>query len=247
MMLSPDVKTENKEKDLDLWELTDKLVMWLEKKLGRDIPYIGAVHNNTENPHVHTILLVERFGREKPITVPVINQLRLLAAGQALEQQRKRSEPEPVVVFSPGQAAQEARAWLETLHAGMVIAEAWAEELASRQAARPSVRLEGRPLVQQPTVRLRHPEQQPGSFPSLRHARLRESGDLSPSVRSAGTPASVAHPLAQQPLTGRAGGSSPARHHHHYRLPTLCPRCGQFHEFGECEARKEEKSRERRI
>src|SRR5690242_6026165 len=71
LMLSPDGKTENKEKNLDLWQLADDLVAWLEKKLERDIPYIGAVHNNTNTPHVHTILLVERFGREKPITVPI--------------------------------------------------------------------------------------------------------------------------------------------------------------------------------
>src|SRR3954469_8695294 len=96
MILSPDVKTENIEKSLDLWLLTEKLVEYLKTKLNRDIPLIGAVHNNTDNPHVHAILLIERHGWEMLITRPMIKEMKSLAAGQALEQQNDRKRMKPL-------------------------------------------------------------------------------------------------------------------------------------------------------
>src|SRR4051812_43660206 len=97
MILSPDVKTENIGKTLDLWILTKKLVEYLKTKLNRDIPLIGAVHNNTDNPHVHALLLIERHGWEMLITKPMIAEMKALAAGQALEQQQRRSRMQVMV------------------------------------------------------------------------------------------------------------------------------------------------------
>jgi hypothetical protein len=51
LTLNPDPALENPEKDLDLWDLTREMVMWLERRLGtdgvpRDIPFIAAEHND---------------------------------------------------------------------------------------------------------------------------------------------------------------------------------------------------------
>jgi hypothetical protein len=96
MILSPDPNSENKDKLLDLQQLTDDLVRYLKKELKRPIPYIGVVHNNTDIPHVHAIILIERFGREMLITKKRIEALKKLAAGQALEQQRNRLTMQPL-------------------------------------------------------------------------------------------------------------------------------------------------------
>src|SRR4051794_19139457 len=53
MILSPDPNRENKDKILDLQQLTDDLAKYLKVELQRPIPYIGVVHNNTNIPHVH--------------------------------------------------------------------------------------------------------------------------------------------------------------------------------------------------
>ena len=96
MILSPDPNSENKEKLLDLQQLTGDLVNYLKKELKRPVPYIGVVHNNTDIPHVHAILLIERFGREMLITKKRIEALKKLAAGQALEQQQNRLRMQPL-------------------------------------------------------------------------------------------------------------------------------------------------------
>src|SRR5689334_6835415 len=51
LILSPDIKTENFGKKLDLWELTKDVVEFLEVRLNRpNITFIAAQHNNTKNP-----------------------------------------------------------------------------------------------------------------------------------------------------------------------------------------------------
>jgi hypothetical protein len=93
MILNPDPKTEDKDKTTDLWKLTKELVQWLEQTLEREIPFIAAEHDDhTDLKHIHAILLIERFGRKKMITVPTINKMRELAAGKALDQQQKREQ-----------------------------------------------------------------------------------------------------------------------------------------------------------
>jgi ribosomal protein L35 len=104
MILSPDPNRENKDKNVNLWQLTKKLVEWLEVKLDREIPFILAEHNDHTNiAHTHVILLIERYGREKPITVPVINQMRELAAGQAMAKQLGKAQARELVARSARQ------------------------------------------------------------------------------------------------------------------------------------------------
>src|SRR5687767_5073735 len=65
IMVSPDPNTENKDKNLDLRLLTTQLVEWLEVRLSREIPFIGAEHNDHTNiPHIHSIAFIQRRGRE---------------------------------------------------------------------------------------------------------------------------------------------------------------------------------------
>jgi hypothetical protein len=93
MILNPDPKTEDRDKNTDLWKLTKELVQWLEQTLEREIPFIAAEHDDhTDLKHIHAILLIERVGREKMITVPIINQMRELASGRALQQQQGREQ-----------------------------------------------------------------------------------------------------------------------------------------------------------
>jgi hypothetical protein len=89
MMNSPDPKTENKDRKLDLRLHTTQLVEWLERRLNREIPFIGAEHNDhTDIPHVHAILLIPRRGREMLIDRAMIKDLIEYATKMALEQQK---------------------------------------------------------------------------------------------------------------------------------------------------------------
>ncbi|MBV8893783.1 MAG: hypothetical protein JO266_17750 [Acidobacteria bacterium] len=85
LIISPDPATEDKEKTLDLWDLTREAVLWLEKRLGtdgipRDIPFIGAEHEHTDKRHIHAILLIKRQGREMLITPQILEEFRSVVA-----------------------------------------------------------------------------------------------------------------------------------------------------------------------
>ncbi len=90
LIISPDPKSENKQKNLNLWQLTRQIVQYLEEKLEREIPLIAAEHKNTDIPHVHAMLLIERRGREMLITKETIAEVYELATQKALEQQQQR-------------------------------------------------------------------------------------------------------------------------------------------------------------
>ena len=93
MMSSTDPKIENKDKNLDLRLHTTQLVEWLEGRLNREIPFIGAEHNDhTDIPHVHAILLIPRRGREMLIDKVIINDLIEYATKMALEQKKDLSQ-----------------------------------------------------------------------------------------------------------------------------------------------------------
>ena len=96
--ISPDIAEENKGKNLDLWDLTQKTVEFLEKRLGREnIPFIGAEHNDhTRIPHVHAILLIQRHGREMLIDRATIDAVQQFATEQALYQQLARHQSRPL-------------------------------------------------------------------------------------------------------------------------------------------------------
>lgn len=77
MMISPDKQTENVDNTLDMEMFTKEAVLWLEERIGREIPFLSAVHTDTDNRHTHSILFIARKGRaDKPITKEVINELR---------------------------------------------------------------------------------------------------------------------------------------------------------------------------
>jgi hypothetical protein len=111
LILSPDPKSENKDKTIDQWKLTQELVQWLQLQIGREISFVAAEHagdtGHTDIAHIHAILLIERFGREKMITVPMIDQMRELAAGKALAQQQGREQARPLEPQPDRQPARE--------------------------------------------------------------------------------------------------------------------------------------------
>ena len=98
LKISPDLEAENKNRKLDLWELTKKIVGFLEQRLDREnIPFAGAEHNDhTRIPHVHAILLIQRHGREKLIDKDTLEAVRSFAVEQALEQQLARHQTLPL-------------------------------------------------------------------------------------------------------------------------------------------------------
>ncbi len=58
-VISPDPKLEDREKDLNLWEITTKTMLGLEESLKQTIQFVGAVHNDHATyRHVHVIALI---------------------------------------------------------------------------------------------------------------------------------------------------------------------------------------------
>jgi predicted RNA-binding Zn-ribbon protein involved in translation (DUF1610 family) len=104
LIISPDPKTENLDRDLDLWDLTREAVRWLEHRLGtdgtpREIPFIAAEHTDHSNtPHVQGILLIKRQGREMLITQEILNDFREAVAAQAAAQRGARDQGAEVLL-----------------------------------------------------------------------------------------------------------------------------------------------------
>ena len=89
MIVSPDPNSENKDRNLDLRLITTQLVEWLEGRLDREISFIGAEHNDhTDIPHIHSIALIQRRGREMLIDRAMIKDLIAYATKMSLEQQK---------------------------------------------------------------------------------------------------------------------------------------------------------------
>src|SRR4051794_19430953 len=101
LILSPDRKTENIEKNFNLQRLTKEFIEFLEVRLNRpDIPFIAAEHNNTDNPHTHTIFLMQRQGREMMITSEMLKEFYQQATEIALSQKKDRElfrEPREII------------------------------------------------------------------------------------------------------------------------------------------------------
>src|SRR4051812_35036812 len=94
-ILSPDTIEENIEKALDLWKLARDGVRWLEERLQREgeMQLIGAEHNDhTEIPHIHAILLIERWAREKILTGKDLDAFRQAIHQMALDQRIAREQ-----------------------------------------------------------------------------------------------------------------------------------------------------------
>jgi ribosomal protein L37AE/L43A len=93
LIVSPDPNSENKDRNLDLRLLTTQMVDWLETRLNRDIPFIGAEHNDhTDIPHIHAIALIQRRGREMLIDRAMTKDLIKYATKMSLEQQKDLSQ-----------------------------------------------------------------------------------------------------------------------------------------------------------
>jgi hypothetical protein len=59
-VISPDQRTEDTDKDLDLMAITDKTMRALQAQFGKDVPYAGAIHDDhTDIRHVHLIACVQ--------------------------------------------------------------------------------------------------------------------------------------------------------------------------------------------
>lgn len=85
-VISPDPKLEDKEKDLRLREITEKTMSGLEKRLGQNIQFIGAIHNDhAPHRHVHVIALIS--GRLTPQDFALLRQT---ATEESLFQRRER-------------------------------------------------------------------------------------------------------------------------------------------------------------
>lgn len=59
-ILSPDPTLEDTEKDLNLWEITDKTILSLEERLHQQVHFVAAEHNDhTDKRHVHVVLALK--------------------------------------------------------------------------------------------------------------------------------------------------------------------------------------------
>jgi hypothetical protein len=99
LIISPDPKSENPDKNLDLRQLTTEMIEWLEARLDREIPFIGAEHDDhTGIPHIHAIALIERRGREMLIDRETLNAFREFTTEKALSQKQERERPRTLTV-----------------------------------------------------------------------------------------------------------------------------------------------------
>ena len=86
IMISPDPKNEDEEKNLDLWTLTQRTIVKLEERLGTQLQFVATEHNDqTDIRHIHSIVLIP--GR---LNRPELHVLRQAATDAALTRQ-----PEP--------------------------------------------------------------------------------------------------------------------------------------------------------
>src|SRR5690349_1879304 len=61
IVVSPDPRAEDRYHDLTLAELTTDTLLALEERLGRQVQFVAAVHDDhSPNRHVHTLVLVHR-------------------------------------------------------------------------------------------------------------------------------------------------------------------------------------------
>jgi hypothetical protein len=86
IVISPDPKKEDKNRDLYLWQITEQTMLKLEERLQKQIQYAAAEHNDhTDIRHVH--LLASLKGR---IEKQDLKALREAATSACLLQRRER-------------------------------------------------------------------------------------------------------------------------------------------------------------
>jgi hypothetical protein len=101
-MISPDPKTEDTEKDLDLWAVTKKTMAYLEERFNREIVFVAAEHaaDHTDKKHVHSVVLLRWKER---LYVPELEALIKRATEASLSQRRDRD------LLQQGQREQQAK------------------------------------------------------------------------------------------------------------------------------------------
>ncbi len=86
IMISPDPKTEDKDKNLNMWDLTTKTIEKLEKQLQQqDMQFVAAVHSDHKpHRHVHIVACIKRRLNKQEL-----QHLRQTATEQALFQRKE--------------------------------------------------------------------------------------------------------------------------------------------------------------
>ncbi|SRR6266536_964443 len=84
-VISPDPKSEDRDKDLSLRELTEKTLASLEARFRQPLQWVATIHaDHAEHRHIHAIVIVpERLNKQD------FQLLRGAASEEALEQRRQ--------------------------------------------------------------------------------------------------------------------------------------------------------------
>ena len=82
--ISPDAKTEDTHRDLDMRALAQNTIAEIEEKLNKPIPWIAAVHTETDNRHIHILAIVNGF-----IPPSTLQAMRHTATREALQQRQQ--------------------------------------------------------------------------------------------------------------------------------------------------------------
>jgi hypothetical protein len=86
LVISPHPEKEDTEKDLHLQEIVQQTIQTLEERLEKEVPYIGAEHDDhTDQRHIHVVALVR--GR---LNTKDLEALRTTATNTALLQRQER-------------------------------------------------------------------------------------------------------------------------------------------------------------
>jgi hypothetical protein len=85
LVISPDPKREDSDKNLSLRALTEKTIASLEDRFQRPLPWVAAVHaDHADHRHVHVIAIVP-----ERLRVQDFQRMRSAATEEALEQLRQ--------------------------------------------------------------------------------------------------------------------------------------------------------------
>jgi hypothetical protein len=89
IVISPAPRQEDRYRDLDLESLTLDTILKLEERIGKQVQFAGAIHDDhSPNRHVHTLVLVQG----KRLTREDFQALRETATEHALAQRRIRDQ-----------------------------------------------------------------------------------------------------------------------------------------------------------
>ena len=85
LVISPDPKSEDSDKNLSLWEITGRTVQSLEARFRRPLQWVAAIHDDhTGHRHIHALAIVP-----ERLQVQDFQRMRSAATGEALEQRHQ--------------------------------------------------------------------------------------------------------------------------------------------------------------